>query len=107
MAKEKFVEIAFRTKTRKLIAQANEIINEMQAKGFTLTVRQLYYQFVARGLLENRQTNYQRLDHKLLDDLFKDTRAEAIAEWIGLQLDGCVEVRLERTDHIAVWKASL
>lgn len=59
MAKEQFEEIAFRSKTRKLIDQANVIIGEMAAEGYTLTVRQLYYQFVARGLLENVQANYK------------------------------------------------
>jgi hypothetical protein len=44
-----------------IIGQALEIIYEYEAQGLDLTLRQLYYQFVARGLLENRQTEYNRL----------------------------------------------
>lgn len=40
-----------RQKTLDLIEQANEIIEEYQAQGFMLTVRQIYYQFIARDLL--------------------------------------------------------
>ena len=43
------------------IGQANAIIDEYQAQGFALTTRQLYYQFVARGLIENTPPEYKRL----------------------------------------------
>ncbi len=44
-----------------IIGQALAIIEEYSAQGLDLTLRQLYYQFVARGLLENKQTEYNRL----------------------------------------------
>jgi hypothetical protein len=44
-----------------IIDTANAIINEYQAKGFDLTLRQLYYQFVARTLIPNKQSEYDRL----------------------------------------------
>lgn len=44
-----------------MIAAANQIIEDYQAQGFDLTLRQLYYQFVSRGLIPNRQTEYKRL----------------------------------------------
>lgn len=59
--KEHFKDFKFRTATRRLIAEAEEIIDEYSAQGFELTLRQLYYQFVARGLMENSQLNYKRL----------------------------------------------
>lgn len=46
---------------RLIIDHANTIISEYTAQGFDLTLRQLYYQFVARGLIANRQTEYKRL----------------------------------------------
>lgn len=61
MALEKFETFNFRKSTLAKIAQANAIIAEMQAEGYTLTVRQLYYQFVARDLLENTMQNYKNL----------------------------------------------
>jgi hypothetical protein len=42
--------IRFQGKTLLRIDQANEILDEYAAQGFTMTLRQLYYQFVARGL---------------------------------------------------------
>lgn len=44
-----------------IIGQANQIIEEYAAQHLDLTLRQLYYQFVARGLLENKQSEYNRL----------------------------------------------
>lgn len=54
---ERFTEINFRQSTLLIIAQANQIIQEYQDEGFTLTVRQLYYQFVARDILPNKQSS--------------------------------------------------
>lgn len=51
----------FQAKTLAVIDQANAIIREYDEQGFDLTLRQLYYQFVARDLLANRQTEYNRL----------------------------------------------
>ncbi len=53
-----YQSINLRSKTLKLIEQANKIINEYQAQGFELTVRQIYYQFVARGLISNNLKSY-------------------------------------------------
>lgn len=44
-----------------MIEKANEIIEEYQAKGYNLTLRQLYYQFVARAWIENKDRNYKNL----------------------------------------------
>lgn len=50
-----------RRDTMVVVDQAVEIINELVAKGFDLTLRQLFYQFVARGLLPNEEKQYKRL----------------------------------------------
>ena len=39
----------------KLIELANGIIEDMAAQGYTLTLRQLYYQFVSRNLIANTE----------------------------------------------------
>ena len=44
-----YIEKNLRADSLTIIAQANEIVDEYAAQGFTLTLRQLYYQFVARG----------------------------------------------------------
>lgn len=61
MAKIKYEDIALRTKAIATINQANVIIEEYDAQGFKLTLRQLYYQFVSRGFCANTDREYQRL----------------------------------------------
>ena len=50
------------------IAEANKIISEYQAQGFDLTLRQLYYQMVARDLLKNSQRSYKRLGRIVVEN---------------------------------------
>lgn len=61
MPKISYQSCNFSRKTEAIIKQANDIIREYRAQGFDLTLRQLYYQFVARDLLKNRQKEYKRL----------------------------------------------
>lgn len=78
--REKFLEIAFRTKTRALIDQALIVIDEYRERGFTLTVRQLYYQFVARDWLKNTFNNYQRLA-----SVVDDARKAGLIPWDAIE----------------------
>lgn len=47
MPKIAYVENRFQKTTLKVIENANKIIDDWQAKGFKLTVRQIYYRFIA------------------------------------------------------------
>ena len=44
-----------------LVEHTNEIATTYAAGGDSLTLRQLYYRFVAAGLLPNRDSEYKRL----------------------------------------------
>lgn len=59
--KEAYIDHNFTAKTLDLIETANGIIEEYQAQGFNLTVRQLYYQLVARDIIPNSQKSYKRI----------------------------------------------
>jgi hypothetical protein len=61
MACEAFIEYRPQAATRRIINQANAIIAQYLDQGLKLTLRQLFYQFVARALLENVFRNYKRL----------------------------------------------
>lgn len=80
MAKEFFISKGFHNKTLIMIEQANAIIAEMQAQGYTLTVRQLYYQFVSRDLLANKQSNYQKLA-----SVIDDARKAGLIDWNAIE----------------------
>jgi len=59
--REQFESKGLQEDTLKLIGGANVILEEYRAQGFVLTVRQLFYQFVSRGLIENTQQSYKRI----------------------------------------------
>ena len=80
MAKEFFDEINFRAKSRIMIMQANEIIEDYQADGLTLTLRQLYYQFVSRGLLPNTQRSYDNLGRTI-----SNARIAGLVDWDAIE----------------------
>lgn len=80
MPKVAYVEKRFAKKTRAIIAQANKILEEYEAQGFTLTLRQLYYQFVARDLLKNTEKNY-----KNLGQVINDARLAGLVDWNHLE----------------------
>lgn len=73
-------EINFRPATRELIDIANEIIEEYEDQGLNLTLRQLYYQFVARGYLANTERNYKRLG-----DIVSDARMAGLISWTAIE----------------------
>jgi hypothetical protein len=59
-----------------VIGEANAIIAEYAAQGYDLTLRQLYYQFVSRDLIPNRQSEYKRLG-----DIINDARLAGLVDW--------------------------
>lgn len=59
--KRAYEEHSFHPKTLAVIEQANQIIALYAAQGYDLTLRQLYYQFVSRDLIPNRQNEYKKL----------------------------------------------
>ncbi len=59
--KEKYDDINFQGKVLKRIEQANQILEEYAAQDFTMSLRQLYYQFVSRDLIPNNITAYRNL----------------------------------------------
>lgn len=74
--KEAFKEIRLRESSRNLIAQANEIIDLYEADRIQLTLRQLYYQFVARNWIPNSEKSY-----KNLGGVISDGRLAGLIDW--------------------------
>lgn len=59
-----------------IIETANSILDEYAEQGLDLTLRQLYYQFVARGIIPNRQNEYAKLG-----DIVSDGRLAGLIDW--------------------------
>lgn len=88
-----FVPKDFRYGTRAIIRQANDIIAEYSRAGFQLTLRQLYYQFVARDLIPNKQTEYKRLG-----EILNDARLAGLVDW-----DAIID-RTRNLETLAAWQ---
>ncbi|MFF4548650.1 hypothetical protein ACFY1J_31195 [Streptomyces sp. NPDC001406] len=71
-----YVEKNFSPSSMAIISRANAICAEYAGQGFDLTLRQLYYQFVARGYLANKQTEYKRLG-----SIVNDARLAGLLDW--------------------------
>jgi hypothetical protein len=56
-----YIETTFQPATLVMMARANAIIQEYALQGFDLTLRQLYYQLVSRGVIPNYDREYKRL----------------------------------------------
>ncbi len=63
-----------------MVERANAIIGEYALEGFTLTLRQLYYQFVARGLIPNKTQEYKRLG-----SVINDARLAGLIDWDAVE----------------------
>jgi len=78
--KEVYIDKNFSASSEETIEIANEIIIEYQDQGFDLTLRQLYYQFVARGLIDNDDRQYKRLG-----SIVNDARLAGLVDWDAIK----------------------
>jgi len=70
----------FTRQTQETIAQAEQIVAQYQAQGFILTLRQIYYQFVARALIPNTEQSYKRLGN-----IISDARRAGLIDWNAIE----------------------
>jgi hypothetical protein len=63
-----------------LVDSANKIIEDYQAQGYVLTLRQLYYQFVSKGMIENTEKSY-----KNLGNVITKARTAGLISWKAIE----------------------
>jgi hypothetical protein len=80
MACELFISWKPHAATLTVVEQANAIIDEYLEQGFALTLRQLFYQTVARGLLENTFQQYKRLG-----TIIRNARDAGLIDWDAIE----------------------
>lgn len=76
----KYREFKFKPATLALIERANEIIEDFENQGYTLTLRQLYYQFVGKALIENSQQSYDNLGKAITNG-----RLAGMIDWSSIE----------------------
>ncbi|MGW0869900.1 hypothetical protein ACWD3Z_05340 [Streptomyces sp. NPDC002740] len=74
--REAYVPKTFTGAHQRLIDMAELICREYAEQGFDLTLRQLYYQFVARDVIANKQSEYKRLG-----GIINDARLAGQLDW--------------------------
>lgn len=74
-----YKEKKFQQEALDVIEDANLILHEYGEQGFTLTLRQLYYQFVARDIIPNTERSYKRLG-----SIINDARMAGLIDWFHL-----------------------
>lgn len=92
MPKIIYQERTFSASSLAIISQADAICRAYEAQGFTLSLRQLYYQFVSRDLLPNKQSEYKRLG-----SIVGDARMAGLLDWRWL------EDRGRSVEEVAHW----
>jgi hypothetical protein len=80
MPKIKYKEIKFQRGTLALIDKCNAIIADYTNQGYRLTLRQLYYQLVARAIIANKQTEYDRVG-----GIINDARLAGLIDWMAIE----------------------
>lgn len=76
MPKIQYKEINFRGKSLELIKLINQVVDEYSSQGYELTLRQTYYQLVARGYIPNNERSY-----KNIGNLINDGRLAGLIDW--------------------------
>lgn len=75
-----------------IIGRAQDICDAMADDGFTLTLRQLFYQFVTNGWLPNAQNEYKRLG-----EIVNAARLAGLIDWEHM------EDRVRNVDELPHW----
>lgn len=80
MPKQKYIDKEFRAGSLRLVEIINEVIEEYSDQGYDLTLRQVYYQLVARNYIPNNERSY-----KNTGNLINDARLAGLIDWNAIQ----------------------
>lgn len=76
----KYQDIRIQKKGLALIDQINTIIDDYTAQGYSLTLRQVYYQLVSRDIIENSERSY-----KNIGELINNGRLAGLIDWQAIE----------------------
>ncbi len=75
-----YIDKKFSPEHEKIIAAVNHIVEEYESQGFSLTLRQIYYQFVARDWMANKDSEYKRLGN-----IVSEGRLAGLISWTAIE----------------------
>lgn len=74
--KERYLPKTFHGRSQKMIEICDGIVSEFAEQGYKLTIRQIYYQLVARGHVENTVRSYENVQ-----TLLNNARLAGLIDW--------------------------
>ncbi len=77
---EAFIDRKFRQDSLLLIDVCNGVIKDYHAQGYSLTLRQLYYQLVSKAVIENTKKSYDKLG-----SLLSNARLAGLVDWSAIE----------------------
>lgn len=80
MPKITYIEKKFTPQSLSMIERCNQVVADYERQGFSLTLRQLYYQMVSRNIIENTERSYKRLG-----DLVSNARLAGLIDWHAIE----------------------
>lgn len=80
MSKIAYIDKNFKPDRLDLIDRINTVIDDYESQGFSLTLRQVYYQMVARAIIPNNERSY-----KNLGNLISDARLAGLISWDAIE----------------------
>jgi hypothetical protein len=80
MPRIKYTDINIRMAGLSLIKRVNGIIDEYRAAGYSLTLRQVYYQLVARGVIPNNERSYKNVGQHI-----SNGRLAGLIDWYAIE----------------------
>ena len=78
--KKAFIDWNPSPRSKHLLVVIDDIITDYQAQGFTLTLRQLYYQLVSRDLIPNTVQQYNSIGN-----LVSNGRMAGLIDWAAIE----------------------
>lgn len=80
MPKITYIDKKFRAASLALIEQIEEIVGRYEEQGYSLTLRQVYYQLVAADVIPNSEKSYNNLGA-----LLSDARLAGLIDWYSIE----------------------
>lgn len=93
MSKQRYQDTNFTAVSLALIQKMNTIVAEYTRAGYRLTARQLYYQLVARAVVENTERSYKRVTN-----LVNDAKLAGMMDWEAIEDRTRAFIRRSRWD---------
>jgi len=78
--RQRFKDIRISPKRLVMIKMVNQVLEDYMAQGYRLTLRQLYYQLVARNIIPNLVQEYQKLSSTLVS-----ARMAGLTDWDAIE----------------------